>query len=101
MLVASVVFSCGCSAHNPFIVTDTTDSVPVGNSKYAAHHDKVFVTQQALPANIPYEVISQIEVGKVWYGGSDSVLVSMADRARELGANAVIQVRTWHQPSGW
>lgn len=25
----------------------------------------------------------------------------MADRARELGANAVIQVKTWHQPSGF
>jgi uncharacterized protein YbjQ (UPF0145 family) len=25
----------------------------------------------------------------------------MADRARELGANAIIQAKTWRQPSGF
>jgi uncharacterized protein YbjQ (UPF0145 family) len=25
----------------------------------------------------------------------------MAERARQLGANAIIQAKTWHQPSGF
>ncbi|WP_224981589.1 hypothetical protein [Geomonas agri] len=90
-----------CSAHNPFIITNTTQSIPASESKYPAHHDKVFVTEQGLPLSVSFEAISSVEVGKVWYGSSDSVLTSIADRARELGANVVIQVKTWHQPSGW
>jgi hypothetical protein len=29
------------------------------------------------------------------------VLQSLADGARELGADVVVDVKTWHQPSGW
>ena len=90
-----------CSAHSPLIVKDTTDSKLVTPNKYAPTHDRVFVTQQSLPVGVDFDVIGTIEVGKVWYGSSDNVLTSMADRARELGANAVIQAKTWHQPSGF
>jgi hypothetical protein len=90
-----------CAAHSPFIMKDTTDSAVASPNKYPANHDKVFVTEQSLPAGVDYDVIGTIEVGKVWYGSSDNVVTSMADRARELGANAVIQVKTWHQPSGF
>jgi hypothetical protein len=90
-----------CSAHSPFIMKNTTESAVVSPKKYPPNHDKVFVTEQSLPAGVDYDVIGTIEVGKVWYGSSDNVLTSMADRARELGANAVIQVKTWHQPSGF
>ena len=91
----------GCSAHNPFIIANTTDSSPVSQSKYPAHHDKVFITEQPLPAGVEFELISTVDVGKIWYGSSKNVLVSMADRARELGANGVVQAKTWTQPSGF
>ena len=90
-----------CAAHSPMIVKNTTDSVPLSQTKYPPHHDTVFVTEQPLPSNIAFDVVATIDVGKVWYGSSKNVLVSMADRARELGANAVIDVKTWHQPSGF
>ncbi len=64
-------------------------------------HEKVFVTQQGLPSNVVVQEIARIEVGKIWYGSSKNVLTSMAERGRELGANAVIQVKTWHQRSGF
>ena len=48
-----------------------------------------------------FEIIASIEVGKVWYGSSKHILSSMAVRAREIGADAVIEVKTWRQPSGW
>ncbi len=65
------------------------------------HRGKVFVTEQSLPPNVEFELISTIEVGKRWYGGSSNAITSMADRARELGANAVIQAKTWFAPSGF
>lgn len=61
----------------------------------------MFITEQSLPSNIEFEVISTIEVGKRWYGSSNNALIATADRARELGANAVIQSRTWFAPSGF
>ncbi|MGH2855381.1 MAG: hypothetical protein ACRDLF_14445, partial [Solirubrobacteraceae bacterium] len=62
---------------------------------------QVFVTEQGLPAGVPYETIATIDVGKVWYGSDTKVLATMADRARELGANALIDVKTWHQMAGY
>lgn len=95
------VLLCGCSAHSPLIVKNTTDTSLVSQTKYAAYDGKVFVTEQALPANLKYDVIGTIEVGKVWYGSSSNALTAMVERARELGANAVIDAKTWHQPSGF
>jgi hypothetical protein len=100
LTVATLVVSA-CSAHNPFIVSNRTVSVPVSESTFPTHSDKVFITKQPLPSTVTYQPISTIDVGKVWYGSSESVYTSMADRARQLGANAVIQVKTWHQPSGY
>ncbi len=101
LAAVSVLLLSACAAHSPFIVKNTTDSSVVGQTKYPPHHDKVFVTEQALPADVEFDLIGTIDVGKVWYGSSQNVLTSMADRARELGANAVIQAKTWHQPSGF
>jgi hypothetical protein len=99
-IFGTLVFAA-CSAHNPFIVTNQTQSSLSSNATYPPHHEKVFVTEQSLPAVVPFDLIGTIDIGKVWYESSDDVLTAMADRARELGANAVIQVKTWHQPSGF
>jgi len=90
----------GCSAHSPLILKNTTDSSPV-QSSFPASQDKVFITKQSLPQGVAYVSISTIDVGKIWYGSTDGVLASLADRARELGANAVIETKTWHQPAGF
>jgi hypothetical protein len=89
-----------CAAHSPMIVHSTVDTTAPAVANLSPHHERVFVTQDSLPSST-YDFVSLIDVGKVWYGGSNSVLVSMADRARELGADAVIDVKTWHQPSGF
>jgi len=100
-LTVTALLLTACSAHSPMIIKNTTDSHSVSQTQFPAHHDKVFVTQQALPSNAVVQEIAKIEVGKIWYGSSKNVLTSMAERGRELGANAVIQVKTWHQPSGF
>ena len=101
LTVAAALLVGACSAHNPFIVSNRTSSSPASESKFSPHSDKVFFTQLSLPPAVTFEQISTIDVGKVWYGSSKSVYKSMADRARQIGANAVVQVKTWHQPSGY
>jgi hypothetical protein len=92
----------GCSAHSPMIMTSTTDVKPTtASAKYSPHSNKVFVTSGNLPTTVKYEDLGQLDVGKVWYGDSDNALEALADGARKLGADAVIEVKTWHQPSGW
>ncbi len=91
----------GCSAHSPFILTSTTDVNQPSATRYAPHSSRILVTSANLPATAKYEVLGQLEVGKVWYGSSRNVLQSLADGARNLGADAVVEVKTWRQPSGW
>ncbi len=91
----------GCSAHSPFIIKNTIDTEVVSENSYPPHQDKVFLTSEALPPGYKAEVIAKIEVGKVWYGGARSVYESLANRARELGADVVVEIKTWHQPSGF
>jgi hypothetical protein len=88
-----------CSAHSPMILTNTTDSAAPDTTD--ASTDKVFVTKQSLPPGLAFETISRIDVGTIWYYSNDKVLVLMADRARELRANALVEVKTWRQPSGF
>jgi hypothetical protein len=95
------LFVYACSAHSPFILTNTTDSTLAGSTARPPYQGKVFVTKQDLPANVAFTPVGTIDVGKIWYGSSDDALISMADRARELGANAIIDASTWHQPSGF
>jgi hypothetical protein len=91
-----------CSAHSPFIVSNTTDTTPSpAGPAYASHSNPVRIVSGGLPAGAKYQVIENIEVGRIWYGGSESVQKQMADRARRAGADAVINVKTWHQPSGF
>ncbi len=99
LLIVYLLLS-GCSAHSPFILKNTTDSSLVQN-KFPPSQERVFVTDQGLPGSVAFVPISTIDVGKAWYGSTDEVLATMADRARELGANAVIQTKTWHQPAGF
>jgi hypothetical protein len=83
------------------IVKGTTDVTPISANKYPPHGNRVWVTRASLPPTLRFEVLGQLDVGKVWYGPAHEVLRSLADGARKLGADAVIEVRTWHQPSGW
>lgn len=96
-----ILLLCGCSAHSAFIAQDTTDTAQIGKTAYSAHENKVFVSTDSISDKTAFTTIAKIDVGKIWYGSTDNVRESMAIRAREIGANAVIKVETWRQPSGW
>ncbi|MCF8082703.1 MAG: hypothetical protein K9M96_06395 [Deltaproteobacteria bacterium] len=99
-LLVTFLFFCGCSAHSAWITKDTTDTAPITETAYPAHNNKVFVTENSIKEG-QFTPVARIDIGKVWYGSTDNVLESMAIRAREIGADAVIDVKTWRQPSGW
>jgi hypothetical protein len=102
MLGLSVLLAlAGCAAHSPMIMKNTVDVDANPNAKAAAHNNKVLFVDNTLPPNVKYDVLGEINIGKVWYGGGDVLLDEMADKARALGADAVIEVGTWRQPSGF
>ncbi len=101
ILLTGILLLAGCSAHSPFIAKNTTDVTAVSQNKYPAHRNKVLLTPQALPESAKIEVLERIEVGKIWYGSSKKVALSLAERARAIGADAVIDYKTWTQPSGF
>jgi hypothetical protein len=65
--------------------------------------DRICLTEQDLPANTPHVILGAIDKSKVSYGSKDSLYPDMAEEAREMGANAVIQVDDFLAPSwfGW
>ena len=63
------------------------------------HHDKVFVTEERIPAGVDFTMVGTVETGKAWYGSTDGLPGKLADLARQIGANVVIQVRTGHHVS--
>jgi hypothetical protein len=52
-----------------------------------------------LPADIEYEVIGPVSVYKRWYGGMSQAYPLLADKARELGGNAILEAHAWLSPA--
>lgn len=101
LAAASCIAIAGCSASSPFILKDTTTTsvvIPSANAPYAG---RIFVTTHALPASVQYQALGTITVGTVWYGSADKAMSQLVAKARQLGANAVIDEKTWWQPSGF
>lgn len=92
----------GCAAHSPMIMKQTVDVAMAPNApKLAPHTEKVLFLDNAPPSSVRYEVLGEINAGAVWYGGPDALLDAMADKARSIGADAVVEIGTWKQPSGF
>lgn len=87
-LVAVLLLVSGCAAGTPRLTSTT----------YPPHTKPVFVTKATLPAD-KFEAIADLEESKGWYGSTDNTQQALADRARELGADAVLNMKSWHAPS--
>ncbi len=101
MVAMIFVILAGCSVHSPLNIKSKTELRNVTGAGYPPHSRRIFVTRSSLPETVQYEVLGIVEVGKVWYGSTDEVLQSIADGAREKGADGVVEVKTWFQVSGW
>src|SRR5262249_17218232 len=73
---------------------------PLTPTTYPPHTNPVFVTKASLPLE-SFEPVAELELSKGWYGSFDNTQQALAERARELGADAVINMKSWHAPSAW
>ena len=100
LLICTVLTFSGCSTHSIWIATDTVSTQMV-SGRFPAHTHKVFLTDELLPASVKYESIGKIDAGKVTTSNTEELLILIADGSRKAGADAVINLKTWRQPSGW
>ena len=73
---------------------------PLTSTTHPPHANPVFVTKASLSPE-SFEPVADLELSKGWYGSTDNTQQALADRARELGADAVINMKSWHAPSAW
>ena len=90
-----------CAPHSFMQITPRQDVRVQGGVTPSSPHDrKIFLTKESLPAG-SYQVVAKLDVTKTWYGSNEAVLDELADMARELGADVVIDVADWQQPVGF
>ncbi len=84
-----------CSAS----VTSIRPEIPPSHA-YEAHTRMVRLIPGPLPPDTKYEVLETISAKFSNYVGTSTLDKPMADRARAIGADAVILVNKWYAPSG-
>jgi hypothetical protein len=83
---------------------EATTSAPPGTATdavvktYPPHQRKIRVVRGDLPSGASYEVLGKVKAIKAWYGELSSAEEEIADRARAIGADAIIQEKAWHAP---
>lgn len=101
LVAGCVLGSVACGPHRSLQLVPRYDvrRAPGGPAR-PPHPRPVFVTEQTLPPD-SYEQVAVLDVTKVFYGTRAAAFQAMADMARELGADAVIEARAWFRPVGW
>jgi len=95
-----VILVTACTPTNPFLVTSEVHVESLSQAVYEPHHGPVVVVKGPLPDGIRYAEIARVWYAAGSYGGAAPVLRKLAARARELGANALIDTHVWFQPAG-
>jgi hypothetical protein len=60
---------------------------------------KVLVTTSALPAEGEFKVLGPLNVQSRWPGFTSKATKLLAEKARNMGANVVVEARTWQAPA--
>jgi len=93
LAVCLIGFVTGCRT--------TTSATPVQEG-VEAWDGEVFVTQDELPDGIAFEVLGTVEArAGGGYSAVETLYPLLADEARKIGANAVIETRGGRRPSGF
>lgn len=83
---------------SPSIYADSVSETPAQVSS-EARSDKILVTFNALPAAGNFEVLGPIYVFKRWFGGTGAAMSLLGEKARSMGANAVVESSVWLAPA--
>ena len=98
--VGLVILVTACGARNPFIVTNEVRVESLSQEVYEPHRGPVVCVKGPLPDGMRYAEIARLWYAAGMYGGAAPILQKMANRARALGANAMIDTHVWFQPAG-
>ena len=64
-----------------------------------ASDNKVYLTKEQIHEKDGYKVLGEISVSNLRKDGEDKILQKIGNRAWEVGADAVMQVSVWWQPT--
>ena len=96
-LVVAIALS-GCGPHSVWNISDRMKAQVV--QERPAHEQQVFVTELS-PRQEDYEIVANLDMSLNTCEGDMAVMTVLADKARELGCDAVTHLNIWHKPSGW
>ena len=99
IVIALTGLLLGCASQSTSSAPGSPASETKASITPAAKSKVLIVWGTTLPADIEYEVIGPISVYKRWFGGMGQAYPLLADKARELGGNAVIDARAWLSPA--
>ncbi len=82
-MIACLLFGCSSPTQNI--------------SKYPPHTNKIFITEQSLPVSVEFDLVATVEGDKGSPWSSTAICQDLADKARKLGGDAIIQFDTSYQ----
>lgn len=101
LLLGSLPLVTGCAGvHSMWNLKPSSSAKFLGTTNYPPHEGLVFLTEIALPAHASAERIALVDAGTVDDSPTEKALVILADKARAIGANAVVNLKIWRQGSG-
>lgn len=62
-------------------------------------NNKTLVTFNRLPPQGDFVILGRIEVYSRWFGSTRKAMTMLAEKARSLGANAVVETAVWQAPA--
>jgi len=57
------------------------------------------VTSKALPAEGEFVILGRIDVQSSWFGKTSKATKLLADKAKSIGGNAVVESQVWQAPT--
>jgi uncharacterized protein YbjQ (UPF0145 family) len=97
IMLLAVLGLGGCASRRADHAAPTAQ--PSAPRATAAYTGKVLILGGPLPADLRHEVVGHIGVFKRGFGGTGEAFHMLGDKARALGANAVIDARVWLAPA--
>lgn len=105
-LAVAIALTCPAVSAQSILIDNRTATYgnpwPAGSAKgptATTLNTRTLVTFNRLPATGDYEVIGPIEVYSRWFGSPRKAMTLLGEKARSMGANAVVEAGVWLAPA--
>ena len=99
-LLVIMMFGVGCAQDNAITANRDRDLF-IGNpaATAAETNKKIFLTEESLPDGVKYQELGEIKIIRIGSVGFPAIYQALANKALDVGADAVIKVALWQQPT--